>query len=289
MVSDDEMKWIDDYNENMAKLFKSLNLIPLENNLKQATSLITESMPDISSEIDKALQPLKDTLDKISPELIIQNLEKSSDIMFNNGWWLIPTMPFPFYTQLVKVEDLNKKDMTEYLVKYHNKNDCGELDNLVKRWELDEFKDLKEIFEDALWAHKKSKFTLSIPALTIQVEATLRMYFNDKLGWNIKSYKKNLKNQYEQTMKNKNGNLSYGDIFDNFTKIQNIKFLDERIEKSFAGRIDPAPPRDFDELHRNPLLHGQYKNYTIEMSTKLFLFLDMIHYILNDLEKSKKR
>ena len=88
MVSDEEMKWIDDYNENMAKLFKSINLRPLENNINQATSLITESMPDISLEIDAAL---KENIDKIVP-----NLEKSAGMMFDNGWWLIPQCQFLF-------------------------------------------------------------------------------------------------------------------------------------------------------------------------------------------------
>lgn len=278
MVSDEEMKWIDDYNENMAKLFKSINLRPLENNINQATSLITESMPDISLEIDAAL---KENIDKIVP-----NLEKSAGIMFDNGWWLIPTMPVPFYTQLIGLGDINQKDLTEYLVKYHNKNDCAKLDNLVKRWELEEFKDKQEVFDDALWAHKKSKFTLTVPTLAVQVEATLRSYYNPEFKPQIKHYRGKLKKEYEQTMKNEN--FSYGDIFDNFTKLQNIKFLKDSID-SYTESFWDEEQRDFDDIYRNPLLHGQCKNYTKEMSTKLFLFLDMIHYILNDLEKHKQK
>lgn len=291
MVSNKEKKWILDDYDKRGKLLKSLNLLPFENNAKQKNSAIIETMPDsslISKALSQALEPLMKTLDKISPDLIIQNLEKSAEIMFDNGWWLILTMPFPFYTQLADIKDINKKYLTDYLVKYHNENDCIGLENLIKRWTLDEFKNNKEIFEDALWAHKQSKFTLSVPALTIQVEGTLRSYFYQKLDKNFHVYYNELKKQYTQTIKNKNENLDYGEVFERFTKFQNIKFIEEGF-KTFMKSFDPGEPRNFDDLHRHPLFHGQFKNYnTIEMSTKLFLFLDMIHSILIDLEKSKK-
>ncbi|AUB54909.1 hypothetical protein BK007_01990 [Methanobacterium subterraneum] len=288
MTSNKEMKRIfSEYDEKMGNLFNLLNLQPFENNLNRIDPPITSSMldiPDISLEIDTALKPLKETLDKISPELIIQNLEKSAEIMFENGWWLIPSMPFPFYTQLIELKDINQKDLTDYLVKYHNEKDCIELDNLIISWKLDEFNEKKEIFEDALWAHKKSKFTLTVPTLTVQVEGVLRNYFDPEFKPQIDGYRKKLKKKYTQTMKNKNEKLSYVDIFDNFTKMQNIKFLKNGID-TFTESFWGENPRDFDDIHRNALLHGQCKNYTREMSTKLFLFLDMIHYILNDLEK----
>lgn len=288
MTSNKEIKRIfSEYDEMRGNLFNLLNLQPFENNLNWIDPPITPSLldiPDISLEIDTALKPLKETLDKISPELIIQNLEKSAEIMFETNWWLIPSMPFPFYTQLIEFKDINQKDLTDYLVKYHNEKDCIELDNLIKSWKLDEFNEKKEIFEDALWAHKKSKFTLTVPTLTVQVEGVLRNYFDPEFKPQIDGYRRKLKKKYTQTMKNKNEKLSYVDIFDNFTKMQNIKFLKNCID-TFTESFWGEKPRDFDDIHRNALLHGQCKNYTREMSTKLFLFLDMIHYILSDLEK----
>jgi hypothetical protein len=290
MASNEETERIfHDYDEKMSELFYSLNLQPLENRVNQMNSSISESMPDISlisSALINALEPLKETIDKISPDLIMQNLEKSSDIMFNNGWWLIPTMPFPFYTKLAELESINKKDLTDYLVKYYNEH--KRLDSMINGWKLEKIMDNKEILEDALWAHKQLKFTLSVPALTIQVEWTLRSYFDHKLDKSIHIYYTELKKQYEQTIKNQE-NLDYGEIFERFTKIQNIKFIEKGFEM-FTKSFDPGKPRDFDDLHRHPLFHGQFKNYnTIELSTKLFLFLDMIYYILDDLETFKKR
>ncbi|MBF4473918.1 hypothetical protein [Methanobacterium formicicum] len=279
MVDEERKRIFEDYNKRWAELFNSLNLLPSLNKAMPKPSLISEAL-------SQALKPLTETLDKISPDIIIQKFEKSANIMFSNGWWLIPTMPIPFYINLMEVEDINKKTLTNYLVKYYNED--RRLDHIIGRWKLDEFKDCEEIFEDSLWAHKKSKFTLTVPTLTIQVEGTLRRYFNSTYNSNIRGYREELKQQYDQTKKNEKENLSYGDVFDQFTKIQNIKFLDQAID-TFTERFYEKP-RNFDDLHRNPLFHGEYENYnTIEMSTKLFLFLDMIHYILTDLEKSKMR
>lgn len=288
MASHDEIKRIiDESNENIAQLFRSLNLEPFEDNLTQMTSSLTEPVSDNFKKINDAIKhPLEKILDNIYLDRTIQNFEKSAEIMFDNGWWLIPTMPVPFYTQLVGVEDVNKKDLTDFIVKYYNENDCIELVNVIKGWTLDEFKENKEIFEDSLWAHKKSKFTLTVPTLAVQVEATLRIYYDPEFKTQIDGYREKLKKEYNQTVNNEN--LSYVDIFDNFTKRQNIKFLEDSVNEyvqSFMGE----KRRDFDDIHRNPLLHGQCKNYTIEMSTKLFLFLDMIHYILDDLKKSNKK
>lgn len=279
MVDEERKQIFEDYDKKRVELFNSLNLLPSLNKAIPKPPLISEAL-------SQALKPLTETLDKISPDIIIQKFEKSANIMFSNGWWLIPTMPIPFYINLMEVEDINKKTLTNYLVKYYNENE--RLDHIIGRWKLDEFKDCEEIFEDSLWAHKKSKFTLTVPTLTIQVEGTLRRYFNSTYKLNIKGYREELKQQYDQTKKNENENLSYGDVFDQFTKIQNIKFLDQAIDTFTESFYEK--PRNFDDLHRNPLFHGEYENYnTIEMSTKLFLFLDMIHYILNDLEKSKMR
>lgn len=288
MVSNEEKKRIFDYYDKRVTLFNSLNLQPFENNVKQMNSAIIEAMPNsslISKALRQAIEPLIETLDKISPDLIIQKFEKSAQIMFKNGWWFIPTMPVPFYTKLAEVEDINKNNLTDYLVKHYNEH--SRLDNLINRWKLNEITDNKEIFEDALWAHKQSKFSLSVPALTIQVEWTLRSYFNQKLDKSIHVYYRELKKQYEQTINNQE-NLDYGEIFERFSKIQNIKFIENGF-KMFTKSFDPGKPRDFDDLHRNPLFHGQFKNYdTIELSTKLFLFLDMIYSILNDLEEFKR-
>lgn len=284
MEPDDDIKrMMDDFSENLVTFYDSM-LMPIQDNLSQMAISIGKSMPDFSPLIIKTFEPLQETFAKLSTEKFKQDLEESANLMFDNGWWFIPKLPPYFYIQLLKEEEVNQQNLTDVLVEYHNKGDCKELGNMLKQWNLDEFNDNMQIFEDALWAHKKAKFTLTVPALTIQVEGIIRSYLDHISEWNFSEYRKLLKDEYDKAIKNENKDLG----FEKFFKIQNIKFLEKRME-SLYGHFDPSKPKELNDLNRHALFHGRYKHYnTIEMSTKLFLFLDMIHHILNDLEKFKQ-
>jgi hypothetical protein len=284
MVSnnDDDFKQIiDSLNRvvnTITTMYDSFNIISQDYSDKILE--IAEKTSNLNSSISAAFESLP-TLD-ISSKRIEEDLKKSAKIMFENGWWVIPTMPSNFYFQLVNEKDVNKQNLTAFLVGYYNDNGCIRLNQIIKRWKLEEFTNNQDIFEDSLWAHRESKFTLTVPALTIQVEGILRSYFNHISKRSIKAYQEELKKEYEQMFENKDDNVH---LIDKLIHIQNVQFLDEGINR-FTESFDPGEPRNFDDLHRNPLFHGQYKNYnSIEISTKLFLFLDMLHYILSDLDK----
>jgi len=282
-INDDDLDRIMDKLNQLVNtintMYESFNLISQDYSDK--VSEIIEGLPKFTSSISPALESLP-TLD---PERIERGLRESAEIMFENGWWVIPTMPSNFYFQLLN-QDVSKQNLTAFLIDYYNDNDCIRLNQIIKGWKLEKFTNNQEIFEDSLWAHKKSKFTLTVPALTIQVEGILRSYFNHISKRSIKAYQEELKKEYKQMFENKEENVH---LIDKLLHMQNVEFLDKGINR-FTESFDPSEPRDFDDLHRNPLFHGQYKNYnSIEMSTKLFLFLDMLHYILSDLNKHDRK
>ncbi|MEN6552545.1 MAG: hypothetical protein ABFC34_06615 [Methanobacterium sp.] len=281
MTLDDNIKrMLDEYTENLVTINTSFVSLPLQNYSNQISQRITTIMPDFSPLIINAFEPYQKALAKLSTKKFEQDLQESAKIMFDNRWWFIPTMPPTFYLQLLKAEDVNQQNLTDFLVKYHNKDNCAELNNIIKRWKLDEFNENMEIFEDALWAHKESKFTLTVPALTIQVEGIFRSYLDHMSEDNFFKYKTELKTKYGEAIKNEDKILG----FERFIAIQNMKFLDKTME-IFTLRVSSIP-QDYDELYRNALFHGLYKNYSsIEMSTKTILLLDMLHRILSDLEK----
>lgn len=279
MTSDDDVKRIMDKNDDYThELFESFNL--LVDNINQIATQIAE-MPDYSDVINESVEQMFENLP--TQEAFERNLEDSAEVLFDNDWWPINSMRMDFYWQLLKQKDeVNKENLTDFIVKYYNEKNCMRLENIIKKWDLDEFKDNQEIIEDSLWAHKKSKFTLTVPALAIQVECIIRSYLDHKSECQFSKYRKELKNQYAGLID------KMDDRFEKFLAIQNLNFLDKCME-NFTKSFSPSTPREFDDLYRNPLFHGQYKNYnSIEMSTKLFLFLDMLHHILSDLEEYNK-
>jgi len=92
--------------------------------------------------------------------------------------------------------------LTKKIVEYFNKHECKELEDIVNSWKLESFSNNKKIFQDALWAHKESKYTLTVPTLTIQVEGVIRSYLDNISKHSIQpsrlSLKKDIKNQFQR-------------------------------------------------------------------------------------------
>lgn len=206
-------------------------------------------------------------------------LKKEAEILFNNGWWFLPSLPTDFfYVELDGITEINEKLLTEKITEYHNKDDFENLEKIVENWSLPYFSDNKQIFEDALWAHKQGKYTLTTPVLTIQVEAAIRNYLQLE-KFRFKNYVEELKKRCKDSCPEKEG-------FNSFMQAQDLNFINKNLEK-FYKSFDPTT-KEFDEVYRNPLLHGQDQSYaSIESSTKLFLFLDMIHEIIRDIETAE--
>jgi hypothetical protein len=89
--------------------------------------------------------------------------------------------------------EITPDNLTKAIVKYYKKENFQELKNIVKEWKLEPFLNNKKIFKNVLWA-KKSKFTLTVPALTIQVKGIILIILMNKVSITIK---KSLKKKYK--------------------------------------------------------------------------------------------
>ena len=107
----------------MDNLNRMVNTI---NTMYESFNLVSQDYSDKISEITEGLSKL--TLD---PERIERGLKESAKIMFENGWWVIPTMPSNFYFQLLN-QDVNKQNLTAFLVDYYNDSDCTRLEQMIK-------------------------------------------------------------------------------------------------------------------------------------------------------------
>jgi len=279
----------------LAKKYVANNLIPM-NYLNPTLSYLTPTLslfnvPNISTTnygIDLIINKLEIQI-KMQNELFSKHtepdLEKANEILINNGWWFILSLPISSCIKLNEVEsDVTPENLTKWIVDYHNKDNFKVLEEIVNKWDLKVFNENEEIFKEALWAHKKEKFVLTVPTLTIQVEGILRRYFESISARSVNKYRNELKKECENAInENKLGGMM------KFVRLKNLEFIDNKLNE-FYGSFNDTNPRQLDDIHRHPLLHGQYLKYgTIEFSTKLFLILDMMHFILSDLEENFKK
>ncbi|MEM8534896.1 MAG: hypothetical protein AAGF95_28915 [Chloroflexota bacterium] len=203
---------------------------------------------------------------------------QASEIMGNNGWWIVLSLPAIFYMELAnRKEQLTSEDIDKYITDYVNQDNHHLLTNIVRSWKVDFFQLRKDIFEQALWAHTHSKYAITVPALVIQVEGIIRELVktsdNGFTSWGIQKvierFEKNFK-QLESIPRKEE--MKFGDL----TAIMNYYNL-KTIERLY-GDYDPKNHTNPQDINRHAVAHGLWLNYSDRTtSTKLFLLLDMIH------------
>ena len=152
------------------------------------------------------------------------------------------------------------------------------LEGLSKKWwSLKHFSTRKTLIQNALVAHKEGKYDLSIHALLPQIEGIITDWVYTKMPENEIPWRMGSK-----TKKFRDLVLEQTTVF-SYEKIVNsaIDFiLGGPVLKTFkrwVEQIDQAFP------NRNVVEHGKYDDslFTADNSTKLFLLLDTLSYIIS--------
>lgn len=124
------------------------------------------------------------------------------------GWSEVPlsSMNLPEYSDLVerlmdKPDKEVKRELDAAIPKYFRRDNYAPLSEMVEGWQ-EHFRVRYHVFEDALWAHERGRYTLSIPSLATQVEGIVRdltgevggtdrtwiMRFNEAFGFDYKPW-----------------------------------------------------------------------------------------------------
>jgi len=249
----------------------------ISNSISKSVSLIADRLADVGASLSLSIT---EAFDGMQPWLA-----KASGIMFRNGWWIVHCLPLTFYREIVEQEDaVTPQELTRVVLEYLNRNRGQRIAEVVKHWEVNAFQQRAAIFQDALWAHKRKKYTLTVPVLVFQVEGIIREFIktsdNNFTAWRFETVRKKFKEKFDRLSSIPEGRkITYDDV----SAIENYYNL-EMLERLYSD-YDPRDHADPDDVNRNAIGHGLWMNYaTIESSTRLFLFLDMLHSMLRQLE-----
>lgn len=304
--------------DSTASTLKAVSTIKVDPKLVEAVSAVK-----VSPEVLKAVQKTQSALPKIlagmdsmkraTESIIAINtiLAKAAKFLSAKGWWLIGSLSIDFYKYLVEhQQEITGEKLTNYFVTNFNKDDCIHLKEMVEGWTIPAFQNRQTIFKDALWAHQNERYTLTVPALIIQVEGIIRQYIKDTdnfTDYNFPKVKDYFSLQYLKDMDKDFAGYKLEEVKEQFkTRVSDIEsipdgskvgFADFRalinyynlevLEKIFA-KYDPGKHEDPDHLMRHAISHGLWITYAnIENSTKLFLLLDMLHSMLMQLERKR--
>jgi len=198
------------------------------------------------------------------------------------GLWAVPCLaPHPLNAVVHLVQDGHVEDARSRVVEH-----CSDefLRERLGHWTgVQEFVDRATLFQEALEAHSRGWFHLSISACLPHVEGVITDWLHRMLpaGHDVKWRTGSKARQFSDLLSNNAGGgvgyhafSSVGDFISGGPVLSTFKTWTESIDTSFANR--------------HVIGHGRYEAsvYTKEASIKVFLLLDSMHWVISRLGQS---
>lgn len=207
----------------------------------------------------------------ISRANIKESLKKKAKTMLQFGWWFIGSLPIEQINYIHRNrETLLQEDVDKMICDYYKTSDYKELEGIIREWdELEYFCKWGSKIDDAFYAHKSGKYSLSVPVWAFMLEGIIRDFLRDAYGISEKRFSF-LYNNFKEKAKE----------LDNFIVNYAFNCID-----SFYVRFNPEEPDEVQDFSRHKIFHGQALNYDNEInSLKLILYLDELFYMISSLK-----
>ena len=231
-------------------------------------------------------------------------LALSAALFHRGGWSEIPLrhMDLSEFTGLVErllnkreaSEEELRQELDEAIGEYFRRDDHAALSKMVDSWR-EHFGGRHHIFEDALWAHRQGRYTLSMPALAAQVEGVVRdltLEYGEGRGW-IRQFNNAFGLDYNPGSPPKAPSVE--EVVAEFRALPFYERHDRMEEFStrltllrineLYDRGEFTDEQFASSVRRHPILHGVYKNFGELQSLRLFFILGLLHEAVGDYQE----
>jgi hypothetical protein len=228
--------------------------------------------------IRESTRGIEEALDRFNPILA-----KASEVMARHGWWLVRQLPLSFYSDVANHdEEVTREAITKYILDWFSHDQWEPLAQVVDGWNLGIFNSTREHFQDALEVHKQGRYTMTIPGLVIQIERIVREFIQATDSFTHDSFgpvRRRFQDKFDQLNAIPKGRKVTHEDVQLIENYHNLAVLERLYE-----RYSPASPVAPDTVNRHAIAHGLWTGYnTVESSTYLFLLLDMLYAMLEQL------
>lgn len=214
---------------------------------------------------------------RILSERVIRIHDKAQALLQEIGLWAVPALlPYPLNIVLYQLSEDDTRSARKTLVEHCTTEFIENLSS--KWWAVKEFEEREGLIQEALDAHKRGQYRLSIYALIPQIEGIITDWIYTRLPRNEIPWR-----QVSKTKK-------FSDIV---VERPSVTYIYKKVVESAVDFIVKGPVlktfknwfEDSDETFpsRHFLQHGRYDDslFTNENSIKLFLLLDTIYHIIS--------
>ena len=258
----------------------NLPVLELIQSVQETQKILSDS---ISSIVSGALAGFDSPVFKLLEEQMDLD-EETVKAFQKTGWAIAPSMPKSLLKRVVELHKSDKEKFTsQVIIGYYHRKTFQNLKDMVLSWQSHSlFTSRMHIFHDALEAHVKGQYTLSVPALMPQIEGILSELVNE--------YKLDAKlGRIKQVYKAAIGDLD--EIpWDTWAIANGLLYLLENniyINTEFDKEI--TKPLNQRKISRHTVLHGinpSYNKATVSLNT--FLILDAVsglnYWMTSDVE-----
>ncbi len=235
---------------------------------------LTDSEQEKSSKT--ARNSLVKLLRKELRERTIRYIVQFKDLLIQNGFWVIPALlPSPLNKIIAAIQKNNVSETKELFI-----NHCSDefLESLMGNWwELKEFSDRREVFEEAFFCHRNEKYITAISTLLPHLEGIITEFghsVSNEMPWRQDSKTRKVRDLLSKISLSTYEFQSV--LYFTFSFLVNGPMLD-----TFNDWFQKV---NVDFPNRHAVGHGKYirELYTQENSIKVFLLLDTIYWIIKE-------
>jgi hypothetical protein len=214
---------------------------------------------------------------RILTERVIRIHDKAQALLRKIGLWAAPALlPYPLNRILYQLSEDDTRGARKTLVEH-----CTPefIENLSFKWQaVKEFEEREELIQEALDAHKRGQYRLSIYALIPQVEGIITDWVYTRLPRNEVPWRQESKTKKFSDIVVERPSITY--IYKKIVESAVDFIVQGPVLKTFKNWFENS-----DEVFpgRHFLQHGRYDDslFTNENSIKLFLLLDTIYHIIS--------
>ena len=254
------------------KIYDSINKVnwnEVYNSLSQSLISLKYPFINIFLQPDEFTNTLHEHVKKIDDDELNEIFTIHFLKKITRDWWIFPRFSLEDYKEISKIKDINSYNNAVLNEFYFNPE---LIEDLISNWNVDN-ENRKTIIEQAYFNYKHGKFETCVILLMLQIEGIMK----EKIDFDKKD--SDLRIKIQKTLNKKSDS---DDAWESFLNKANAEFI-LRIVKPLYDDVDFE--YDMGDIKRHEIAHVGVVETSQMGAMRLFLILDTVIYILEDLDE----
>lgn len=256
-------------------------VVPVVAELQKQLADFYRALDSLTAQV---LQPLSEAMVHLSRTIATIDLSgiergvatRLAHSLWQYGWWLVPGVDTELYYGIIDLATKGQgRSINRFICDWYGANNCRRLSTMVRRWDSNKyFQRRRQAYKQALWAHRRGTYYLTIPALLPLLEGIAKDYLQEEHGITEEGTRKAVITAVRQNP-----------AFRPWREVE-LDALVRVLASTTYEKTDLLPEKTGLILNRHGILHGLYPRYGREAnSLRCFLLLETLYHAITPQER----